>query len=146
MAEFFAARLRGRNEVPPVDSDAFGVAKFAADRRGTRLKFLLKVENIENFIQAHIHFGAPDENGPVLAFLFGADLDTLAEQEGITTRRGVVTGTITDDDIVANNVGVRNVSDLLDLMREGLTYVNAHTEQNLGGEIRGQIFPLVDRR
>ncbi|MFC2948024.1 CHRD domain-containing protein [Virgibacillus sediminis] len=144
--ERFIADLKGRNEVPPVRTDAFGEAKFLVNEDGRKIKFKLEVNNIRNFIQAHIHFGARNENGPVLAFLFGADLETLEEQNGITTRRGVVTGVIADKDIVPNDVGVRNVKDLLTLMRRELTYVNAHTEQNPGGEIRGQIIPLQHRR
>ena len=101
------------------------------------------MNNIRNFVQAHIHFGREGENGPVLVFLFGADLTTIAEQEGITTREGTVQGIITDEDIVENNVGVRDVRDLLKLMERGKTYVNVHTEQNVDGEIRGQIERLV---
>ncbi|WP_347551358.1 CHRD domain-containing protein [Pseudalkalibacillus hwajinpoensis] len=139
------AKLKGKNEVPPVDTDAFGVAKFIANKDCTKIKFQLEVENIRNFVQAHIHFGNRDENGPVIVFLFGANLMTLAEQEGITTRRGKITGSITDKDIEDNEVGIDDVGDLLKFMRKELTYVNAHTEQNPGGEIRGQIIPLDNR-
>ncbi|MCP3738065.1 CHRD domain-containing protein [Rossellomorea sp. BNER] len=140
--EKFFAKLKGRNEVPPVDSDAFGIAKFVSNKDCTKIKFVLKVEDIDNFIQGHIHFGERGENGPVLVFLFGANLDTIADQNGISTRKGVITGTITDEDIVKNNVGVKDVEDLLNLMKKGLTYVNVHTEQNPAGEIRGQIIPV----
>ncbi|MFD2043820.1 CHRD domain-containing protein [Ornithinibacillus salinisoli] len=143
MRKLFKARLKGENEVPPVQTNAFGFAKFVvANKSRTKIKFTLEVKNIENFVQAHIHFGRRGENGPVIVFLFGADLETLEEQNGITTRKGVVTGTITDDDIVENDVGVETVEDLLTLMEQKLTYVNAHTEQNPAGEIRGQIVPL----
>lgn len=142
MLKFFSARLKGDNEVPPVETDAFGIAKFVANKKRTKLKFFLKVRNIQNFFQAHIHFGERGENGPVVVFLFGANLETLEEQNGITTQRGVVTGTITDDDIVPNEVGIETVEDLINFMEQELTYVNAHTEQNPGGEIRGQIVPL----
>ncbi|GGF28830.1 CHRD domain-containing protein [Halobacillus andaensis] len=140
--EKFFAKLKGKNEVPPVDTDAFGVAKFMANKGCTKIKFQLEVEDIKNFVQAHIHFGDRDENGPVIVFLFGANLMTLEEQEGITTRRGKITGTITDKDIEDNDVGIHDVADLLKFMRKKLTYVNVHTEQNPGGEIRGQIIPL----
>lgn len=142
MLKFFKARLKGENEVPPVETNAFGFAKFVANKKRTKIKFALEVENIENFVQAHIHFGERGENGPVVVFLFGADLETLEEQNGITTRRGVVTGTITDDDIVENDVGIETVEDLLKFMEQELTYTNAHTEQNPSGEIRGQIVPI----
>ncbi|CDQ18210.1 CHRD domain-containing protein [Halobacillus karajensis] len=143
--ERFIAKLKGKNEIPPVNTDAFGVAKFIPNKNCTKIKFQLEVEDIRNFVQAHIHFGARDENGPVIAFLFGANLMTLEEQEGITTRRGKIIGAITDKDIEANDVGIDDVGDLLKFMRKELTYVNAHTEQNPGGEIRGQIIPLDKR-
>ncbi|MBX9975912.1 CHRD domain-containing protein [Cytobacillus firmus] len=142
MLKFFKARLKGENEVPPVETNAFGFAKFAANKNRTKIKFALEVENIKNFVQAHIHFGKRGVNGPVIVFLFGADLETLEEQNGITTRRGVVTGIITDDDIVENDAGIETVEDLLKFMEKELTYVNAHTEQNPSGEIRGQIVPI----
>ncbi|MGM0776068.1 MAG: CHRD domain-containing protein [Bacillota bacterium] len=141
--EKFIAKLRGKNEVPPVKTEAFGVAKFISNKHCTKIKFHLEVNDIENFVQAHIHFGARDVNGPVLVFLFGADLMTLEEQNGISTRRGIITGIITDKDIVENNVGVDDVNELLKLMQKEQTYVNAHTEQNPDGEIRGQIFPVT---
>lgn len=142
MLKFFKARLKGKNEVPPVKTNAFGFAKFVANRNRTKIKFALEVEDIKNFVQAHIHFGKRGVNGPVIVFLFGADLETLEEQNGITTRRGAVTGIITDDDIVKNDVGIETVEDLIKFMEKELTYVNAHTEQNPAGEIRGQIVPI----
>ncbi|MDQ0252689.1 hypothetical protein J2S74_000061 [Evansella vedderi] len=143
MLKFFTARLRGENEVPPVDTDAFGFAKFVVNRSRTKIKFALEVRNIRNFVQAHIHYGERGVNGPVIAFLFGADLATLEEQNGITTRRGLITGTITDDDIVENDVGIETVRDLVRFMEQELTYANVHTEQNPApGEIRGQIVPV----
>jgi hypothetical protein len=33
----------------------------------------------------------------------------------------------------------KQLSDLADLMKNGVTYVNIHTQQNQNGEIRGQI-------
>lgn len=142
MEQFFVAKLKGRNEVPPVDTDAFGVAEFKTSWDKREIFFFLEVKNIENFVQAHIHFGGPDVNGPVLVFLFGADLATLAEQNGITTRKGIVKGVIRKEDIEDNDVGVCDIEDLLEEMRKGNTYVNVHTEQNLGGEIRGQIMQV----
>ncbi|QGH36985.1 CHRD domain-containing protein [Gracilibacillus salitolerans] len=118
-------------------TDAFGTAKFFTNKQGSKLKFQLEVND-----QAHIHFGARGENGPVLVFLFGADIMTIEEQHGISTRRGIVTGIITDEDIAENSVRVKSVRDLLKLMQKKLNYVNVHTEQNPDGEIRGQIIPV----
>jgi hypothetical protein len=139
MKEFFVARLKGRNEVPPVRSNAFGITKFMTNNHKSKIKFLLEVNNIRDFVQAHIHLGDRDENGPVIVFLFGADVATLAEQEGISTRKGIVEGIITNKDIVENEVGINCVEELIEAMKKGKTYVNVHSEQNPSGEIRGQI-------
>jgi hypothetical protein len=143
MYKFFVANLTGGQEVPPVMTAANGIAKFAASKCRTKIKFEMEVNNISNFVQAHIHVGPRGENGPVVTFLFGADLATLEEQNGVTTRRGVVTGVITDKDIIPNTAGVGSVEGLLRLMEKKLAYVNVHTEQNPAGEIRGQIKPVL---
>ena len=47
-------------------------------------------------------------------------------------------GTITEDDLIGSLAG-SSLSDLIELMASGGAYVNVHTTQNRGGEIRGQI-------
>jgi hypothetical protein len=131
MRRFFA-RLRGSEEVPPVQTNARGQAVFLLSQDGRRLQFRLIVENIREATEAHIHLGRRGVNGPIVAFLAGP------LSEGVTVRRGVVEGTITRNDLVGPLQG-RSLSALIREMRAGNTYVNAHTEQNPDGEIRGQI-------
>lgn len=94
--------------------------------------YRLTVNNLDNFTEAHIHLGKKGMNGPVVVFLFGPT------NPGISVNEGVVQGVITADDLVGPLAG-RKLSTLVELMREGKTYVNAHTTQNPDGEIRGQI-------
>lgn len=132
MSKGFFARLTGREEVPPVRTDAFGLAQFRFNNDFTRLRFKLVVNDIEKLTVAHIHLGMRGENGPVVVFLFGP------VTRGISVDRGVVTGIITESDLVGPLQGMS----LLELAREmeaGNTYVNAHTENHPNGEIRGQI-------
>jgi CHRD domain len=130
--QLFFAILEGSEEVPPVRTDADGLAKFKVSRDGRRIGFRLTVNNLDNFTQAHIHIGRRGENGPVVAFLFGpVDPD-------ISVNKGVVEGIITADDLVGPLEG-RPLSALIELMKDRETYVNAHTAQNPDGEIRGQI-------
>jgi hypothetical protein len=131
----FFARLSGAAEVPPVLTDAFGLAKFKVSRDEKRIGYRLTVNNINNFTMAHIHIGRRGVNGPVVVFLFGP------VDPGISVNKGVVEGVITAEDLVGPLEG-RPLSALVDLMRDGKTYVNAHTTQNPDGEIRGQIKPL----
>nr|WP_263326521.1 CHRD domain-containing protein [Neobacillus sp. Marseille-Q6967] len=130
--QLFFAILEGSEEVPPVQTDATGLAKFKVSRDERKIGYRLTVNNLENFTQAHIHLGRRGENGPIVVFLFGPiDPD-------ISVTKGIVDGVITAEDLVGPLEG-EDLSTLIDLMKEGKTYVNAHTVQNPEGEIRGQI-------
>ncbi|PTX48137.1 CHRD domain-containing protein [Melghirimyces profundicolus] len=131
----FIAVLRGAEEVPPVRTRAFGITHLLVSRDKKRLFYVLKVRNIRRFTQAHIHLGPRGVNGPIVAFLFGFTTP------GISVNKGVVSGTITADDLVGPLKG-KTIADLVREMRRGNTYVNVHTEQNPDGEIRGQIRKL----
>ncbi|WP_456290401.1 CHRD domain-containing protein [Paenibacillus sp. AK002] len=128
----FRASLLGRNEVPPVRTIAFGNTVFRVNRTGTQLRFRLVVNNISRITQAHIHLGRVGENGPIVAFLFGPS------KFGITVRRGVVQGVLTNQDLIGPLQG-RTIRDLIREFERGNAYVNVHTIQNPDGEIRGQV-------
>lgn len=148
----FRARLRGRNEVPPVITIATGNAAFREvfgrrrdddddnmDRNGRNrrrrvraLQFRLELNNIRRVTQAHIHLGRPGQNGPIVAFLFGP------LRQGVSFTRGVIRGTLRSSDLVGPLRGL----DIRWLVREierGNAYVNVHTVRHPDGEIRGQI-------
>lgn len=128
------AHLTGAGEVPAVDTDAQGQAIFQLSADGTTLDYTLIVANIENVVQAHIHCGAPDVNGPVVVFLFGP-------VPGGVDHNGVLsTGTATDADVIPRpECGVADLDDVMEKIRTGEAYANVHTTANPGGEIRGQI-------
>jgi hypothetical protein len=141
----FVAHLSGAEEVPARDTNAAGQAKFQLSEDGTELDYRLIVANIENVVAAHIHVGAVGVNGPVVAFLFGDVPPGGGRVDGV-----LATGTITADDLGVGPLAGQPLSDLVDAMRAGNTYVNAHTNDGVdpvntgpgdfpGGEIRGQI-------
>jgi hypothetical protein len=127
--------LSGDEEVPAVDTHARGVAIIKLNQDGD-LTYKLNVANIENVLQSHIHVAPADANGPVVAFLYpdGPPPVLIPGRFGGT----LASGTITDADLVGPLAG-GTVEDLLDEIRAGTAYVNVHTVQNPGGEIRGQI-------
>jgi hypothetical protein len=137
--ENFRAHLTGAGEVPPVDTAAQGQAIFQLSPDDTALSYRLIVTNIENAVQAHIHCGAADVNGPVVAFLFGP------VPEGMDNNGVLATGTITNANVIpvpdsaACPGGVANFDEMIAKIRSGDAYVNAHTVQNPGGEIRGEL-------
>ena len=139
----FAAPLSGREEVPPRDTNARGIATFKLSSDGTALDYKVNVANIENVFAAHIHCGAEGVNGPVGVTLFsgapaGGRIDgTLAE------------GTITAPD-PGNACGWTDLAAVVAALNSGDTYVNVHTNDGVaptntgpgdfpGGEIRGQV-------
>ena len=127
----FVASLKGSNEVPPRDTNAAGNAIFRV-LNDDEIYFKLIVANIDNVLAAHIHLAAEGVNGPVVVGLFGGP-NTGEQTEGILAE-----GIITAGDLVGPLSGL-TLEDLIEAMAEGNTYVNVHTTQFPGGEIRGQI-------
>jgi hypothetical protein len=135
-----AAPLTGAEEVPPVDTDAVGVATIRLSTDRTELSYRLIAANIDDVTQAHIHCGSPAVAGPVVAFLYGFQLI-----EG--TFQGVLaTGTITDADVIARPDspacpgGVSaDLDDIIAKIRSGEAYVNVHTVAFPAGEIGSDI-------
>jgi hypothetical protein len=68
----FVAHCKGREEVPPRDTNAQGQAIFHLNRDETAIDYKLIVANIENVVAAHIHVGPAGVNGPIVAFLHGS--------------------------------------------------------------------------
>ncbi|WP_129116594.1 CHRD domain-containing protein [Halegenticoccus tardaugens] len=129
--------LEGDNEVPPVDSDGEGIAAFQASPDRTRLGYALLAINANAPITAaHIHLGEKGENGPVVVHLLGDQAD--AEQSIVENNAGAV-GTITNDDLVGPLEG-GSIEDLLDEIHAKNAYVNVHTTEATGGELRDQIY------
>jgi hypothetical protein len=125
---FVAAPLKGRTEVPAVDSQGTGVATFKLRDEG--LKFKVNVANLDDVVAAHIHCAPAGVNGPVAVTLFAG---------GPVTPHGTLAqGVITAPD-AGNLCGFADLDDLVAALQSGDTYVNVHTLANPGGEIRGQV-------
>jgi Cu/Zn superoxide dismutase len=124
----FEAELSGAAERPtPVVTEGVGEAKFESD--GTSVEFELKWDDLTTpAFAAHIHCGGPEEAGPVGVTLFAAEMDT----------EGEVQGTFTTPDS-GNACEWDDLADVLGAMATGDAYVNVHTTQHRGGEIRGQV-------
>jgi hypothetical protein len=124
----FEAELSGAAERPkPVVTEGVGDAKFETD--GTSVAFELKWDDLTTrAFAAHIHCGGPEEAGPVGVTLFAGEMDT----------EGQVNGAFTAPD-TGNACGWKDLADVLAAIASGDAYVNVHTTQFGGGEIRGQI-------
>ncbi len=111
----YNALLLGRNQTPPVTTDASGIARLTLVATDT-LNYQLSVSNIVSVTAQHIHFGPVGVAGPVI-FPFPGTLNPNSPLSGTLTL---------------------NAQNLLDLLT-GYYYVNVHTVANPSGEIRGQI-------
>lgn len=132
----FVTHLTGDSEVPPNDSTAQGQAVFHLSEDGTELHYMLIVANIKNVTQAHIHLAPAGVNGGVVAWLYP---DAPPAQLIPGRSDGVLAeGTITEDDLV-NALEGAELEDLVEAILAGNAYVNVHTSQFGGGEIRGQL-------
>ncbi len=128
----FIAILSGEEEVPPVETQARGFARFRfSDEESPVLRYRLILVNIEEVTQAHIHLAPRGENGPIVAFLlnFGAlPLSVI----------GLLERMIMEEDLIGSLEGM-TLEELIAEMEAGNTHVNVPTLTDPGGEIRGEI-------
>lgn len=134
----FSTDLSGDAEVPPVATNASGDATFELSEDGSELHFEVYIDCIRNVNQGHIHLGSEDENGPVVVWLYQQETQEPETIEGLQRDFVLAEGTVTEDDLVDELEG-ESLDALVEAMEAGETYVNVHSEQNPGGEIRGQI-------
>jgi len=133
----FSAHLTGGQEVPPANTRAQGQANFWLSRDGTELRFRVNVANIENVTMAHIHLAPAGVNGPVVAWLYPAG--PPAQLIPGRSHGPLAEGVLTAANLVGPLAGSMTLEDLVDALRSGNAYVNVHTSQFPGGEVRGQI-------
>ena len=100
----------------------------------------------DNLVAAHIHAGAtavPGSNGPVVWGFFGSPFNDNAPNDVVTTPFATGTGgTISGkwDLLEGNNTTLKEE---LPNIFAGRSYINFHTTQFPGGEVRGQILAAV---
>jgi protocatechuate 3,4-dioxygenase beta subunit len=135
----FATKLSGKNEIPPIKTQATGTAKFSVNSNNT-----LSYEIIANNINAVIGARIGQKNGSLLAEVFNP-YAIHNGKSGIPTGQinGVLSsGIITSDDL-SGPVAGKMISDLVNLMKEGKTVVDVRTLEHQKGEIRGLISPIT---
>jgi CHRD domain len=122
----FVINLTGSEEVPPVQTEATGIAEFKPMGMDS-VDYSVNATNIQGATAGHVHLGAKGENGPIVVTLFKYDTPMNEVSEN---------GTITADKLEGPLAG-KQISDLAAAGTNGTLYVNVHTEQNPNGEIRG---------
>ncbi len=113
-AKDFEAKLKGAEEVPPVQTSASGEAEFDV-KDDMSISGHVETKGVKG-IAAHIHQGAPGANGGVVVPL---------EAKG------------GDDWVVPK--GAKLTAAQMDALKSGGLYVNVHSDAHKDGEIRGQL-------
>lgn len=146
-----SARLAPKNEVPAVSSPAArGVFNAKIDAAARTIDYELSFVGLQaDIIMSHLHFAQRDVNGAIVVWLCGTTATpTSSGPAGTQTcagpREGTIGGTIrpTQVQTVAPQgiaTGDAGFDRLVRAIRDGLVYVNVHTVQSPGGEIRGQL-------
>jgi hypothetical protein len=128
----FTAHLTA--EAPDVETQAVGQAIFKVSKDGESVDYKIIVANLDDITMAHIHWKPGGGNAPPVVWLLGPPPTLISG----TTNGILVEGTFTASDFIGNLAG-QSVDDLVDIFFAGEAYVNVHTAEYPGGEIRGNI-------
>lgn len=132
-------KLSGFEEVPAVSSTGRGEFQARFEHDESALEYTLRYEDLEGTTttMAHIHLGQRDVSGGVSVFLCGG-----GGKPACPAVSGSVSGTILAADVVGptgQGIAAGELDELVRAMRQGVTYVNVHTDKHPNGEIRGQL-------
>lgn len=165
-AIIFTATMTNAQEVPPVIAPttttgaprpaSFGTATFTLNDAQTALTMSATIFNIDitgsqtadlndNLAAAHIHAAPPSVNGPVAWGFFGApDNDNNPDNLVVTPFASGVGGTLASVWNAPEGNGGTTLAAQVPNLLASLAYINFHTVQFPGGEIRGQISPVPE--
>jgi hypothetical protein len=119
-AEIFTANLTGAQEVPPTGSTATGYSRIFVNESTLAVSWVVVFNGLSSAQNgAHIHAPAPIGMNAAIIIPFA----TIGGTSGTITGSGTITAT------------------QLSQMRQHLAYVNVHSTNFPGGEIRGQLGP-----
>jgi CHRD domain len=129
----FTANLSGANEAPNlVLTGAFATATVTLDTATQTVSWNIDVFNMPSGTNnAHFHVGGPGIAGPtVVNVAFPAGISNDYNLSGSATATNL---------LVRADQGIRSWDDFLQALLGGQTYLNIHSVNNPGGEIRGQV-------
>ena len=164
---FLSATLNNASENPPTVPTtstgqprpaSFGTASFFIDSAQTFMTFTATIFNIDvtgsqtpdtndNLGNAHIHAGpavTPTTNGPVVWGFFGAPFNDNSPNDAVVTPFATgVGGTFSGKWDMGEGNNTTLAAQLPNIFA-GNSYINFHTTQFPGGEVRGAIQPIPE--
>ena len=162
----FTATLNNASENPPTVPTtstgaarpaSFGTATFSLNDAQNALTFSATVFNIDftgtqtadvndNLVAAHIHAAAtvtPTTNAPVVWGFFGSPLNDVAPNDVVFAPFATGVGGTISGKWDLNEGNATTLAAQLPNILSGHSYINFHTTQFTGGEIRGNIVAAV---
>ena len=140
-----SAGLEPRQEVPAVTSPARGVFSARIHDDAQMVTYELTFGGLQADVrQAHIHFAQPNVNGGIMVWLCGTSVNPGPAGTQVCPQSGTITGVIGPGHVLplgTQGLAAGAFDDFTAALRSGLAYVNVHTQQSPGGEIRGQVLP-----
>jgi hypothetical protein len=140
------AKLSGFQESPPKLSPSTG--HFEATVTGSTLSYSLTYSKLSSpAFMAHIHFGQPAVNGGIFLWLCGTPGTPTAGPAGTpacpanggTVSRSGVTAADIQSLLSTQNLAAGDFAGALAIIAAGDAYINVHTINFPGGEIRGAV-------
>ena len=134
-------------------TDATGTLHLDLDKKNGTIAYTLTYTGpfTSDVQQAHIHFGKSRDSGGIVIWLCQTTVKKAPAQVAMITPTcttpnptATVTGTITADNVLpltGQNVTAKDFDAITDAITSHTAYVNIHTANFPGGEIRGQIHP-----
>jgi hypothetical protein len=144
-AEKLKVKLSGFQETPLTLSSP-GSAEFEAQIKGkgddATIEWTLSYQDLPTTVQqAHIHFGARAITGGISIFLCTNLGNGPAGTQACPASPATITGVIDAADVIGpagQGIAAGELAEIIAAIRAGVAYVNVHTVQFPGGEIRGQ--------
>ena len=144
-ATSFSAALEGENEVPLVASAGTGQWQGTLNATGDDIAWTITFSGLSGPpTQSHIHFGQSFVTGGIVYWFCGAGATPgpVGTAACPAANNGTLSGHITAAGIQAattQGISAGDFAKILAALRDGNAYVNIHSIQSPGGEIRGQV-------
>jgi CHRD domain-containing protein len=140
---FVRAWLTGFEETPlTLSSPGRGFFRAVVDEDAGTIQYSLTYDGVANVAQSHLHLGAHHTTGGISVFLCSNLGNGPAGTQACPTSPAQISGTIHSTDVigpVGQGIAPGEFAELVTAIRNKAVYVNVHSQQFPGGEIRGQL-------
>ena len=137
-------KLSGYQENPALSTTGHGKFRLSIDRKHQEIHYVLTYGGLESpATQSHIHFEKPTNNGNIVVFLCSNLGNGPPGTQACPPTGGTITGTIRPADVgagaAAQGIAAGEFDEFVAAIKVGATYVNVHSVDRPGGEIRAQL-------